>query len=257
MTEAMNGDIAAAQDRHSEGSLLSESVENYLKAIYQVGYGGRGATAQEIAAQVGVSAPGVSKMLRHLAKHNLIRYEPYQPVYLTDVGEKIALEVIRHHRLIELYLMQSLGYDWDKVHSEAERLEHHISEEFEATIERLLGYPEFDPHGDPIPTRDGKVARHVTDTLEEQSAGAHLVVRRVTDENEELLRYLAARNIRPGAMIELLEREPFGGSLLVRLAAGEQRISPDAARHVFVETVPQSAGDQGDTGAPLARHDKE
>ncbi|HEX5322563.1 MAG TPA: metal-dependent transcriptional regulator, partial [Capsulimonadaceae bacterium] len=154
----------------------------------------------------------------------------------------IALEVIRHHRLIELYLTQSMGYDWDKVHDEAERLEHHISEEFEETIERLLGYPEFDPHGDPIPTRDGKVAPPITDTLHEQAAGAHVVVRRVTDENDELLRYLAARNIRPGAVIQLLEREPFGGSLLVRLAAGEQRISPEAARHIFVEAVANPDG---------------
>src|SRR5579883_1086303 len=213
-----------SQNRQMDPPLLSEAVENYLKAIYQIGSAGQGASAQEIAAQVGVSAPGVSKMLRHLAKHNLIRYEPYQPVLLTETGEKIALEVIRHHRLIELYLTQSMGYGWDKVHSEAERLEHHISEEFEDTIERLLGYPEFDPHGDPIPTRDGKVAPPVTDTLEEQAAGVHVVVRRVTDENDELLRYLAARNIRPGTLIELLDREPFGGSLLVRLAAGEQRI---------------------------------
>jgi DtxR family Mn-dependent transcriptional regulator len=231
MTDEMHAETAGQAD----SPLLSESVENYLKAIYQIGYGGRGASAQEIAGQVGVSAAGVSKMLRHLSKHQLIRYEPYQPVYLSEVGEKIALEVIRHHRLIELYLTKSLGYDWDKVHGEAERLEHHISEEFEETIERLLGYPEFDPHGDPIPTRDGKVAPPVTDTLEEQATGAHVVVRRVTDENDELLRYLAARNIRPGAVIELLEREPFGGSLRLRLAAGEQRISPDAARHVFVE----------------------
>lgn len=256
MTEETQLGMDRSPDRETEGPLLSEAVENYLKAVYQIGYGGRGASAQEIAAQVGVSAPGVSKMLRQLAKHQLIRYEPYQRVYLTEVGEKIALEVIRHHRLIELYLMQSLGYDWDKVHGEAERLEHHISEEFEDSIERLLGYPEFDPHGDPIPTRDGKVAPHITDTLEEQAAGAHVVVRRVTDENEELLRYLAARNIRPGTAIELLEREPFGGSLRLRLAAGEERISPDAARHVFVEVVPAAGSGTGKTGKTSARQNQ-
>lgn len=256
MTERVNDDIATDQDNQAEGPLLSESVQNYLKAIYQIGYGERGASAQEIAAQVGVSAPGVSKMLRNLAKHHLIRYEPYQRVHLTEVGEKIALEVIRHHRLIELYLMQSLGYDWDKVHSEAERLEHHISEEFEDSIERLLGYPEFDPHGDPIPTRDGKVARHCTDTLEEQATGACVVVRRVTDENEELLRYLAARDIRPGTVIELMEREPFGGSLRLRLAAGEQRISPDAARNVFVESVASEGASDARTKASSERQDR-
>lgn len=245
MTKDTPAETDIAMERQANGSLLSESVENYLKAIYQLGHGGQGASAQDIATQVGVSAAGVSKMLRHLGKHQLIRYAPYQPVFLTEVGEKVALEVIRHHRLIELYLMQSLGYDWDKVHSEAERLEHHISEEFEDSIERLLGYPQFDPHGDPIPTRDGKIAPHITETLEEQATGAQVVVRRVTDENDELLRYLAARNIRPGTVIELLEREPFGGSLRVKLAAGEERISPDAARHVFVQPV-GAEGEPGD-----------
>ena len=123
-------------------------------------------------------------MLRHLAKHQLVAYTPYQPVHLTPIGEKIALETIRHHRLLELYLMESLGYGWEQVHSEAERLEHHISEEFEASIERLLGFPAFDPHGDPIPTRDGRMPPLVTATLAAQEDGARLVIRRVTDEDE-------------------------------------------------------------------------
>ncbi len=217
--------------------VASEPMENYLKAIYHLSSAGRGAQVQDIAAQVGVSAPGVTKMLQHLARHCLVDHTPYQPVHLTPLGEKVALETIRHHRLLELYLMETLGYGWEQVHSEAERLEHHISEDFEAAIERLLGDPAFDPHGDPIPTRDGRLPPPVTQTLETQPDGARVVVRRVTDEDPELLRYFAARNLRPGAPVCLLDREPFGGPLRLRVGDREERVSPDAARHVFVEDL--------------------
>lgn len=228
--------------------LTSEAAQNYLKAIYQLDDGdGRGVPAQDIAAQVRVSGPGVTKMLRHLAALQLIHYTPYQPVRLTEVGEKVALEVIRHHRLLEVYLMESLGYGWEQVHAEAERLEHHISEEFEDSIERLLGFPAFDPHGDPIPTRDGKLPPPVTQTLEAQTEGARLVVRRVTDEDPALLRYLGERGLRPGTAVQILDREPFGGSLQVLVGSREVRVSPQAAQNVFVERatlapVPATAG---------------
>ncbi len=212
-------------------------MENYLKAIYHLNSEDTGATVQNIAAQVGVSAPGVTKMLQHLAQHSLVAYTPYQPVHLTPLGEKVALETIRHHRLLELYLMETLGYGWEQVHSEAERLEHHISEDFEAAIERLLGDPAFDPHGDPIPTRDGRLPPPVTQSLLTQPDGAELVVRRVTDEDPELLRYFAARNLRPGVPVLLRDREPFGGPLRLQVAGREERVSPDAARHVFVESL--------------------
>jgi DtxR family Mn-dependent transcriptional regulator len=215
--------------------LTSESVQNYLKAICELSDGDRTVSAQEIASAVGVSGPSVTKMLKYLAQQQLIVYKSYQPVRLTDVGERIALEVIRHHRLIELYLMERLGYGWEQVHAEAEHLEHHISEEFEDTIERLLGFPTIDPHGDPIPTRDGKMPRPVSTTLESQTVGTTVVVRRVTDENAELLRYLADRGLRPGALVEIVDREPFGGSLLIRVSDHEDRVGVDAARRVFVE----------------------
>jgi DtxR family Mn-dependent transcriptional regulator len=214
---------------------VSASMQNYLKSIYHLNAQGNGASVQDIAAHVGVSAPGVTKMLQHLVQHQLVEHVPYQPVYLTPLGEKIALETIRHHRLLELYLMEALGYGWEQVHSEAERLEHHISEDFEAAIERLLGDPEFDPHGDPIPTRDGRIAPPVTETLESQPDGTRVIVRRVTDEDSELLCYFAARNLRPGVLVLLLDREPFGGSLRVMVGEHEERISPEAARNVFVE----------------------
>lgn len=220
--------------------LTTESVQNYLKAIYQLRAQGGEASAQDIATLVGVSGPGVTKMLRYMARHQLVQYMPYQPVQLTPLGEKIALEVIRHHRLLELYLTETLGFGWETVHSEAEKMEHHISEEFEGAIERLLGYPCFDPHGDPIPTRDGKLPRPVTETLAAQADGALLIVRRVTDENPPLLRYLGERGLRPGTVVRLVDREPFGGSLRVHLAQREERISPQAAQNVFVEPAPTS-----------------
>jgi DtxR family transcriptional regulator, Mn-dependent transcriptional regulator len=228
----------------TKSNIISESVENYLKAIYHCCRGDEGASVQDIATCVGVSTPGVSKMLRYLAKHQLVDYAPYQRVHLRELGEKIALEVIRHHRLLELYLMESLGYSWEQVHSEAERLEHHISEEFEDTIERLLGFPQFDPHGDPIPTRDGKLPRRITETLASQLDGSEIVIRRVTDENVELLRYFADRGLRPGTPVTILSREPFGGSLRLQIGDREERITPEAARNIFVEklALPESSG---------------
>lgn len=231
--------------------LTSEPVQNYLKAIYQLDLHERGASAQEIATQMGVSAPAVTKMLRQLSQHQMIDYTPYQPVRLTALGTQIALEIIRHHRLLELYLTESLGYGWEHVHSEAERLEHHISEEFEDTIDRLLGFPAFDPHGDPIPTRDGQVPPPVTETLQAQEDGAWVVVRRVTDEDAPLLRYLGERGLRPGTVVRLRDREPFGGSLRVEVEGREERVSPQAAQNVFVEPAP--AASDADRSQPQER----
>ena len=171
--------------------VTTEVVENYLKAIYHA-RADEGASPQTIAAQMRVSASAVSKMLRHLEGLNLVVYAPYKPVQLTPAGEQIALEIIRHHRLLEAYLVQSLSYGWERAHAEADRLEHHISEEFEERIERLLGYPEFDPHGDPIPTRDGRIAARVTTSLASLTPPAKVVVRRVTDEDAALLKYLGS-----------------------------------------------------------------
>lgn len=224
---------------------ITEAVEDYLKTIYTLCQEGsdegkkerKGASTQKIAARLGVSAPGVTKMLHHLARHQLVEHTPYAPTVLTSLGEKIALELIRHHRLLELYLMESLGYGWEQVHAEAERLEHHISEGFEASIERLLGFPEYDPHGDPIPTRDGQMPRYITATLAAQADGVPLVVRRVTDENPELLCYLKERRLLPGTPVRIAEREPFGGALVVEVEGSRERISPEAAANVFVEVA--------------------
>jgi DtxR family Mn-dependent transcriptional regulator len=218
------------------GKLSTEAVENYLKAIYYLATeDSAGATQLKIAQMVRVSISGVSKMLRTLEKADLIEYSPYRPVKLTDRGEKIALEIIRHHRLLELYLVNSLGYSWEDVHQEADRLEHYISERMEERIEKVLGFPTFDPHGDPIPTRDGHMPATSNISLASQPIGAQLIVRRVADEDEELLRYLAVRGVTPGARLSISEREPFGGSIVLQAGEGTQRVSPAAASQVFVE----------------------
>jgi DtxR family Mn-dependent transcriptional regulator len=218
-------------------TIKSEPVQNYLKAIYAATKGEDGASQIEVAKLVGVSPSGVSKMLRHLEHRGLIIYERYRPVHLTDLGRRVALEIIRHHRLLELYLTQSLGYTWDQVHQEAERLEHHISEEFEDCIDRMMGFPQYDPHGDPIPTRDGSLPADVCTTLDSQPIGANVVIRRVTDENRDLLSYLAERGLRPGVVLTLADREPFGGSLILNIEGQQMRVSPDVGKHIFIEVL--------------------
>ena len=218
----------------TSGNSPSESSANYLKAIYHLTELYGAAEQQQIALALGVSAAGVTKMLRSLAKFDWITYTPYKKVYLTESGRTAAIEIIRRHRLIELYLVKTLGYEWDKVHPEAERLEHYISDEFEARIERILGYPTVDPHGDPIPTRDGAMPPVVTTTLNSMACGESLVVSRVIDEDDAFLRYLDEHGLHPGTRVAIIEREPYGGSLHLQLEDREVRISPKAADSIYV-----------------------
>jgi DtxR family Mn-dependent transcriptional regulator len=157
-------------------------------------------------------------------------------VRLTPAGEKIALEIVRHHRLLERYLVQALGYSWDEVHAEAEKLEHHISEEFEERIDALLGHPTTCPHGDPIPARDGSVTVFPDHALATQQSPAHLTIRRVKDTDAALLRHLKQLGLLPGTAIEFLEQEPFGGAFLIRVGDEIVRVAPQAARQIYVGT---------------------
>lgn len=216
--------------------MSSPSIEDYIKGIYKARLETDEVTTQDLAARVGVSAPAVSKMLKRLTELRLVEHIPYQGVCLTPAGEKMALEIIRHHRLLELYLVQALGYGWDEVHAEAERLEHHISEEFEDRIDALLGHPAACPHGDPIPTRDGVVPPVSRHTLAQQQTPAALTIRRVRDEDAELLRHLKKLGLLPGTAIEFVEQEPFGGAYVVRVGGEEVRVAPQAAEQIFVET---------------------
>lgn len=214
--------------------MASQSVEDYVKAIYKLQGDAENVTTSALAARVCTSPAAVTKMLRHLQKLKLVSYAPYRGVRLTESGEKVALEVIRHHRLLERYLMEALGYEWDEVHAEAERLEHHISEEFEERIDRMLGYPTACPHGDPIPAPDGSIARREDAPLTAHSAPAELVVRRVRDSDPQLLQYLKERGLLPGTAITLLEQEPFEGSLVLRIGERTVRVAHQAAQSVFV-----------------------
>jgi DtxR family Mn-dependent transcriptional regulator len=218
--------------------MASQSVEDYVKAIYKLQVNDESVTTSALAARVRTSPAAVTKMLRHLQKLKLATYTPYRGVRLTESGEKVALEVIRHHRLLERYLMEALGYDWDEVHAEAERLEHHISEDFEARIDRMLGYPTACPHGDPIPAPDGSMVRRVDMPLTSQSPPAQLVVRRVRDNDPQLLQYLKERGLFPGTAITLVEQEPFEGPLVLKIGDETVRIARQAAQSVFVTQEP-------------------
>jgi len=215
--------------------VLSPSVEDYIKAIYKTRSDTGNASTQDLAIRLGVSAPAVSKMMRRLAELRLISHAPYQSVELTPTGEKMALEIIRHHRLLELYLVQAMGFTWDNVHDEAERLEHHISEEFEDRIDELLDHPVACPHGDPIPTRAGAIARTSNRSLALQQHPERLVVQRVSDEDADLLRHLKSLGVMPGTAIEFVRQEPFEGPLVLRIGGKLVRITPQAAREVFVD----------------------
>jgi DtxR family Mn-dependent transcriptional regulator len=212
-------------------------VQDYLKTIYELRGDNNRATTNALASQLGVEAGSVTGMLKKLADLKLIDYVPYQGARLTPAGEKIALEVIRHHRLIELYLMQAMGYSWDQVHAEADKLEHAISEEFEDTIARILGHPTTDPHGDPIPSKSGAVADSSRQTLKMAPSAIALCVQRVRDEDPLLLRRIAELGLRPGARLHIIDRASADTGLRVRLDSGiELTVETAVAESVFVET---------------------
>jgi DtxR family Mn-dependent transcriptional regulator len=214
---------------------ITPPIEDYLKAIYAVGReGGEGrATTSAIAERMEVTAASATNMMQKLAEMKLVEYVPYRGVSLTPAGEKIALEVIRHHRLIELYLAEALGYSWDEVHAEAERLEHVISEEFEDRIDAMLGHPTIDPHGDPIPSKSGRVPEPVHRALDEVPVGETVVVRRVHDRDGEVLRRLAAIDLVPGTRVTIVRRA--AKTLTVDREGATMTVGADLARKVFVD----------------------
>lgn len=216
--------------------VITQAIEDYLKTIYLLGQGGE-VTTSAIALKLKVSPPSVTGMVKKLAEMKLLRYTRYQGVELTAAGEKIALEVVRHHRLLELYLQEALGYPWDKVHEEAEKLEHVISEEFEDRIAEALGWPETDPHGHPIPTKDGVLPAVAVRELLAVETGQSATVRQVSDGDPGMLRYLASLGFFPGATVQVLEKAPFEGPLRVRVGAAEHAVGRELARHVFVSAA--------------------
>ncbi|MBX5440678.1 MAG: metal-dependent transcriptional regulator [Solirubrobacteraceae bacterium] len=197
---------------------VSSAVEDYAKAIYALETRSDGAavSTNAIAERLGVTAASASNMVKKLDTLGLVRHVPYRGVQLTPEGVKVALEVIRHHRLLELYLAETLGVPWDRVHDEAEVLEHVLSEELEELIAAKLGHPTHDPHGDPIPSRDLEIEEGSSTMLQELEPGTSGVFVRVSDSDPEMLRYLADRGIRPGATFEIVDKQPFDGPVFAR-----------------------------------------
>jgi DtxR family Mn-dependent transcriptional regulator len=209
-------------------------MEDYLKAVYRLEHDGAPVTTQRLADELRFSGPSVTNMVKRLAELKLLTHNPYHGVQLTPAGEQVALEVVRHHRLLELYLSEALGYDWDQVHAEAERLEHHVSEELEARMERVLGYPEFDPHGDPIPSRTGQVPDRREGSLTDLEVGASEVVTRVSDRNPDHLRFLGEMGLKPGTELKMLEKMPFGGPVRVEIEGTEHLVPIAVAETIRV-----------------------
>lgn len=212
----------------------SAAVEDYAKAIYSLTSHDDTASTNDVAARLGVSAGSVSAMLRKLSDSGLVEHVPYRGVQLTTEGQRVALGVLRRHRLIELFLADELGMPWERVHAEAEVLEHGASEELIELIARKLGDPVTDPHGDPIPTRDLTIEEGATETLASLSPGERAQFVRVSDSNPEMLRYLADRGISIGDELEMIERQPFDGPCSVRFGSETHALGLTLARAMRV-----------------------
>jgi DtxR family Mn-dependent transcriptional regulator len=216
---------------------LSPSIQDYAKAVYALETRrGAAVSTNDLAARLGVTPGSVSGMVRKLTEVGIVEHEPYRGVRLTAEGRRVALEVLRHHRLLELFFAQELGMPWDRVHAEAEVLEHVISEELEQLIAARLGNPAVDPHGDPIPTPEFEIHERRTFSLDELAVGAVGRFVRVSDSNPEMLRYLADHGIALDAWIEVVDRQPFGGPVFVRFDDGEHPIGGELARAMRIET---------------------
>ncbi len=224
--------------RAREGAPLTAPVEDYLKAIYEIERSGNAAGTKEIADALRIAPASVSGMVRRLAEQGLITHKRYRGVRLTDKGRRAALLTLRRHRVIEAYLAEALGYPWDRVHQEAELLEHAASDELVDRMAAAIGEPETDPHGAPIPSRNGTIDERRLLSLDDLPPAAEVRIMRVEDGDPERLRYLGGLGIRPGAKVRVVEREPFGGPITVRVARTERKIGPELAREVLVTPPP-------------------
>lgn len=216
----------------------SAAVENYLKAIYTLtARSGDAASTNDLAARLEVSTGSVSAMVKRLGEAGLVEHSPYRGVELTQPGREVALRVVRRHRLIELFLAEVLDMPWEDLHDEAEILEHSVSDKLIELIAQKLGDPEFDPHGDPIPSRDLQVTARATERLAELEPGERATFVRVSDENAQMLRYLTERGIKIGDAVEMVAHEPFGGPFTVRIAGHEHPLGATLARAMQIERV--------------------
>ncbi len=228
--------------------MASESIEDYIKAIFQLGRDGSAVQTSALAERLAVRPASVSNMMRRLSEIGLVRYERYRGAALTAEGERMARAMVRRHRLIERFLSEFLEYPWEEVHDEAERLEHAVSARFVEALDRLLERPATDPHGAPIPASDGTMNEFDYPSLAQLRAGERATVRRVKDSDSELLRYLREAGIRPGVAIEVLERGLHGETVTVRVGGRTCFLGRSAAEGVFVEpartAAPEPSGNQ-------------
>lgn len=220
----------------------SPAIEDYLKAIYLLQQEHEHVSTSLVADHFGFAPASVTGMLQKLAKLCLVNYTPYHGVSLTEAGTRVALDVVRHHRLLELFLVQALGYSWEEVHAEAEVLEHVISETLEARIAARLGHPTVDPHGDPIPSADGNVPCNPCCSLYDLAVGVPGLITRVTDQHPDRLRYLAHLGIVPGAIVSVQARAPFDGPVTLNVTNTIQHLDSRLARAIFIqESAPSVA----------------
>lgn len=221
-------------DQPEPRETYSEAIEDFLKAVYLLQQEHERVQTSQLADALAITAPSTTEMAKKLARAKLVSHEPYRGIRLTPAGERIALEIVRHHRLIELFLVETLGYGWDEVHEEAERLEHAMSDRLAERIAEYLGDPHFDPHGDPIPSVEGDVAERALTPLSEWPLDTPGVVTRLLNQAPDLLRYLSEKGLVLGAEVKVMQRDPFEGPVTLRIAGDEHAISPHIAQYVLV-----------------------
>ena len=217
--------------------MLTHAAEDYLKSIYKLQEKGGKVSTGILAAYLNVKPASATGMIKKLKTMKLVRHERYRGVTLTDAGRVIALEIIRHHRLLELYLFKALGVPWDGVHEEAEKLEHVISEDMEARMDEFLGYPTADPHGAPIPDKNGVVTQTEHIPMTDLRDGQSCLVAEVSDTDPALLRHLGSFNLYPGTAFQVKEVAPFDGPFTIDVAGKQVVIGREVAKHVFVDNV--------------------
>jgi DtxR family Mn-dependent transcriptional regulator len=238
----------------TKDQLRTPAIEDYCKAIFALeSRGDEPVSTNALAERLAITPGSVSAMCKRLDELGVITHVPYRGVRLTSDGRRVALEVIRHHRLLESYLADALGMPWDRVHDEAEVLEHVLSDDLEELIAAKLGHPTVDPHGDPIPNADLELEERATDRLESLQPGDEGVFVRVSDSDPEMLRYLAERGISPGDRFEVRERQPFGGPLFVRFGEREHAIGGQLAGAMRVELERASVERPSGQPAPVSR----
>jgi DtxR family Mn-dependent transcriptional regulator len=217
--------------------MLRQSIQDYLKTIFKLQLEEEQVSTTNIAKALNISGASVTGMLKRLAAMKLVNYQSYQGVKLTDDGSKIALEILRHHRLLELYLKESLGFSLAKVHDEACRLEHYVSEEFVQKIDHLLGYPEFSPLGNPIPSKEGQLPKRELIPMNEIKPPAKVMITQLNDEDSDMLDYFEEMNLLPNIIIEIKEKAPFNGPITVLIDKDEKIIGNEIAKNIWVSIL--------------------